>query len=187
MTYQDSVETITGIPKGGVHYVDPRILHILGANSAVVGRYYGGPIDTALLDKQYKGNPTDDEHKLVLAHELGHRVDFLNTDPRMMAAFDSARAVNPAPNPMDYAATSHQEHFAEAFGRAMLTLSYMSDPEVVQGGAPLARQWFRDAERSVPGTLAIMKQIMDKPLYANHPMQKYKGMMSLPYKQIDGQ
>ena len=115
MTYQDSVETITGIPKGGVHYVDPRILHILGANSAVVGRYYGGPIDTALLDKQYKGNPTDDEHKLVLAHELGHRVDFLNTDPRMMAAFDSARAVNPAPNPMDYAATSHQEHFAEAF------------------------------------------------------------------------
>lgn len=172
MTYRDSVETITGRPRLGVHYAPSATF------PGSIDGYYIPAVDVAMVDSY----PQDQARReWVTAHELGHRYDARGQDPSIRQAFDSARAVNPVPD--GYAGTGRDEHFAEAFAQA---ISMLRD---TAGGVkdPIeAQSMLSYADRNVPSSVAIMRQLMNKPIYANHPMQDYLGMMQLPYARLTG-
>lgn len=175
MTYRDSVETITGHPALGVHYAPSAMFP-----GNVDGLYFPG-VDMAMVDSY----PQDQARRdWVTAHELGHRYDARGQDPSIRQAFDSARAVNPVPE--GYAGTGRDEHFAEAFASAIDALRQTSGAEYSRMEPRVARDWIASAEQNIPGSAAIMRKLMNRPIYVNHPMQNYTGMMQLPYHQLVG-
>lgn len=178
MTYQDSVQAITGRPTLGAYVAPSAVTKMFAMNPAADGAYNPN-IDMAVIQRYRDEQPRQD---WVYAHEMGHRLDMRNIDPAVRQAFDSARAVNPPAG--GYASVGRDEHFAEAFAQAITTLRDMSsgvkDPYEAQ--AVLS-----SADRNVPGSVAIMRKLMNKPIYTNHPMQDYIGMMQLPYGRLTGE
>jgi hypothetical protein len=174
MTYEDSVQAITGRPAGGAHYAPSFLTKMFALNPTADGAYNPN-IDTAVI-QNYPDEPQ--RRDWVFAHEMGHRLDLRNLDPGMRQSFDSARAVNPAPG--GYASVSRDEHFAEAFANAIQTLRQTAGDDA-KVTPPIAHQMLQDAEGNIPGTMVLLKKLLANPMYRDHQLQQYRGMMALPY------
>jgi hypothetical protein len=75
---------------------------------------------------------------------------------------------------------SRDEHFAEAFANAIQTLRQTAGDDA-KVTPPIAHQMLQDAEGNIPGTMVLLKKLLANPMYRDHQLQQYRGMMALPY------
>jgi len=173
VTYEDSVQAITGKPTWGGHYTPQIVPQLMAMRGDVDGSYNSALGGYAAIAK----NPGDPQRQdWVFAHEMGHHYDAASKDRGLRAVFDSAKAVNPEPG--GYAATSPGEHFAEAFAQAISTLRGTASDDMRGMSAGVAKDWVQTSDINVPGSVAILKKLLESnPMYANHPLQAYMNMV----------
>lgn len=147
-----------------------------------IGRYSGSPetADTLTLrpdalnrDAWAETPPGMDRSgtrvpEYILAHEMGHRYDAAH---KFNTPVDSVRAANGAPTE-GYASKGRGEHTAEAFANA---IDFLRTTAQSRDGRSIA-----DYERSVPGTVALVRSLLDLPIFAHHPINIANRMAAKP-------
>lgn len=149
--YADSVLTLTGRPRFFGDVADPvRQSPVRGTR--LEGIYYARP-DVALLAR----DASRPQSEWTLAHEMGHRVAGPHSpDATYRAAFTAKMRQPGMARPTGYAATSDNEHFAEAFANAV---------QVLRDGRAGLTARRRAAEQRIPATDTLVATLLAKPLY----------------------
>jgi hypothetical protein len=116
--------------------------------------------------------PTEDGRRLTI-HEYGHRRQ-LRTPQGRSALIDPVFVIpNSNTEAASYNKTNRKEAYAEAFKSAF---EFLDLTRKVPNMSPAQRErYLARRESAHPGTTRLFNEMLNEPLYANHPLRKPQG------------